>query len=168
MMLALRLIHVLAGVFWAGAVFFVVSFLMPSMRDAGPAAGAVSRQLMDVRKYPIKVLILAFLTVLSGFALYYLNIKTSAGAFARSRAGMVYGLGGVAGILTLIVGMAMLAPAGNRLSAIGAAIHKSGGPPTPEQQAEMATLQAKMNLGSRIAASLLFVVVVTMAIARYV
>ena len=168
MMLALRLIHVLAGVFGAGTVFFAVSFLLPSMRDAGPAGAAVSRQLIGIRKYPMKILIIAILTVLSGFAMYGMNISMSGGAFARSRAGMVYGIGGVAALLTLVVGMTMITPSANRLGAIGAAVQTSGGPPTAEQQAERGKLQAKMTLGSRIAASLVLVTVVTMAIARYV
>src|SRR5262245_14641360 len=101
MTIALRLIHIFAGVFWAGAVFFVTSFLLPSIRDAGPAGAAVSRQLIVIRKYPRTVFIIAILTVLSGLALYGHNVSISNGAFARSRAGMTYGIGGIVAILTL-------------------------------------------------------------------
>jgi uncharacterized membrane protein len=167
MMIALRLLHILTGVFWAGAMFFAVSFLFGSIRDAGPAGNAVARQLIGVRQYPKKIFIIALLAVLSGFALYYQNISMSDGAFARSRAGMVYGLGGVAAVLTLVAGMVIMTPTSAKLGKLGAAIQASGGPPTPEQAAEMARLQAKMTMGSRIAATLLLFVVVTMAIARY-
>jgi len=168
MMIILRLIHVLAGVFWAGAVFFVVSFLLPSMRDAGPAAQAVSRQLMVVRKYPIKILSIAIVTVLSGLWLYAKDVSMSNGEFARSHAGRTYGIGAAAALATLVIGFTMITPSANRLGALGAAIQAAGGPPTAEQQAEMARLQARMTLGSRIASSLLLVTVITMAIARYV
>jgi uncharacterized membrane protein len=168
MMIALRLIHVLAGVFWAGAVFFVVSFLLPSMRDAGPGAQAVSRQLIVIRKYPLKVLAIAIVTVLSGIGLYMKDASMSNGAFARSHAGMTYGIGAAAALATLVVGFTVLTPAANRLGALGAVIQAGGAPPTAEQQAEMARLQARMTMGSRLAASFLLVTVITMAVARYV
>ena len=34
-----RLVHVVFGVFWAGAIFFLVSFVLPAARDAGLFAG---------------------------------------------------------------------------------------------------------------------------------
>ena len=92
----------------------------------------------------------------------------SNGAFARSHAGMTYGIGATAAIATLVVGFTMITPAANRLGALGAAIQAGGGPPTSEQQADMARLQARMTLGSRLAASLLLLTVITMAVARYV
>lgn len=167
MMIALRLLHVITGVFWAGAVFFAVSFLFPSIRDAGPGGNAVARQLIGVRQYPKKIFIIALIAVISGFALYAQNVSMSDGAFARSRAGMVYGLGGVAAVLTLVAGMVIMTPTSTKMGALGAAIQAGGGTPSPEQAAEMARLQAKMTMGSRIAATLLLVVVITMAIARY-
>lgn len=167
MMIALRLIHVLAGVFWAGAVFFVVSFLLPSMRDAGPGGQAVARQLIVIRKYPLKILAIAIVTVLSGIGLYMKDVSMSNGAFARSHAGMTYGIGAASALATLVVGFIVLTPAANRLGALGAVIQAGGAPPTAEQQAEMARLQARMTMGSRLAASFLLVAVITMAVARY-
>jgi uncharacterized membrane protein len=168
MMIVLRLIHILAGVFWAGTVFFFASFLLPSMRDAGPAAGAVTKQLIAVRKYPRAILIIASLTVLSGFALYGMDISISNGAFARSRTGMVFGIGGIAATLTIITGMVIMTPTANKMAALGAAIQAGGQPPTPEQAAEQARLGKKMGIGTQIGAFLLLIAVVCMAIARYV
>ena len=168
MMIALRLVHILAGVFWAGTVFFFASFLLPSMRDAGPAAGAISKQLIVVRKYPRAILTIAILTVLSGFALYGLDISLSNGAFARSRSGMVFGLGGIAATLTIFIGFIIMTPTANKMAALGAAIQASGQPPTPEQAAEQGRLQKRMGMGTQMGAALLFISVVCMAIARYV
>ena len=33
MFLALRIVHIITGVFWAGSVFFLISFLQPALRD---------------------------------------------------------------------------------------------------------------------------------------
>jgi uncharacterized membrane protein len=168
MIIALRLIHVFAGVFWAGAVFFVASFLMPSIRDAGPAGGEVARQLIGIRKYPRAVFIIALITVLSGIALYGMNISMSNGAFARSRAGMTYGIGAIAAVLTLVIGMAVLMPTSNKLGALGAAIQSGGGKPSPDQAAEMQRLQGRIASASLVATVLVAITVLTMAIARYV
>ena len=35
--LVLRLVHIVFGVFWVGAAFFLAMFLEPSIRAAGPA-----------------------------------------------------------------------------------------------------------------------------------
>ncbi len=154
--------------FWAGTVFFFVSFLLPSMRDAGPAAGAISKQLIAVRKYPRAILAIAILTVLSGFALYGVNVSLSNGAFARSRSGMVYGIGGIAATVTIVLGMLIMTPTANKMAALGAEIQAGGKPPTPEQAAEQGRLQKKMGMGTQMGAGLLFIAVVCMAVARYV
>ena len=38
-LVVLRIVHILAGVFWVGAVFTTILFLQPTARDVGPAAG---------------------------------------------------------------------------------------------------------------------------------
>ena len=40
-MLLARLIHVVGGVFWVGAMIFVTFFLMPAFAEAGPDAQKV-------------------------------------------------------------------------------------------------------------------------------
>ena len=41
----LRAVHIASGVYWAGAIFFFVELLEPSMRASGPAGGRVMREL---------------------------------------------------------------------------------------------------------------------------
>ena len=53
LLLTARLLHVVLGVFWAGALIFTAVFLLPSIRDAGPdgakvAAGLMRRRFLDV------------------------------------------------------------------------------------------------------------------------
>jgi hypothetical protein len=166
-MIALRLIHVLLGVFWAGGAFFAAMFLVPSVREVGPAAGPVMRQLMEVRKFPIYAMVFGLLTVLSGLAMYWHNISISNGSFAKSTAGMAYGLGAVTAILTLVVGATIMAPTSAKMATLGKEIAAKGGPPSPEQQAMVKSLQARLGLGTRLASIFLGITVVTMAIGRY-
>jgi hypothetical protein len=38
-MVGLRFVHIVSGVFWAGAVFLMVGFIFPAVRASGPQAG---------------------------------------------------------------------------------------------------------------------------------
>ena len=64
-MLILRLLHILTGVFWAGTIFFMVSYLEPSARAAGPDAAKVMGNIQK-RGLMTVLPIMALLTILSG------------------------------------------------------------------------------------------------------
>ena len=64
--LLLRLIHILAGVFWAGSVFFLAGFLIPTVRETGPEGGRVMSHLVGRRRLPVFIGIAILLTVVSG------------------------------------------------------------------------------------------------------
>jgi hypothetical protein len=166
--LILRFIHVLCGAFWFGAVIFMTAFLMPSLRTAGPAAGAVMDQLARVRRVPVYMMGAAILTVLSGLGLYARDSGGFSGPWMRSGTGMVFGIGGAAGILGAIVGMVIASPAGKRMAVLGAQIKASGTPPTPDQVAEMQALQARIARGSAAVAVLIVIATTAMALARYI
>ena len=46
----LRVVHVLAGAFWVGAVTFIAAFLVPAVTALGPVGGQVMEQVIQVRK----------------------------------------------------------------------------------------------------------------------
>ena len=168
MMIALRIIHIVLGVFWAGGAFFAAMFLVPSVRASGPAAGPVMRELMEVRKFPIYALSFGLLTVLSGLWMYWHDNSISNGSFAKSHAGMTYGLGAIAAILTLVVGATIMGPTSNKMAKLMGEIAAQGSPPNPQQQEMIKQFQGRLALGTRLASMLLGITVVTMAIGRYV
>lgn len=164
--LLLRLIHILAGVFWVGVMFLFAGFLLPAIRESGPSGGRFMEQLMVRRRLPIFVMIAMVLTVLSGLTMYVRMAAATQGAWAGTAPGIAYGVGGLAAILGAGLGMAISGSAGRRMAKVGQAVAQSG-KPTAEQQTEMERLQGRMVVGSRIAAGLLLVSVGAMAIARY-
>jgi uncharacterized membrane protein len=163
--LLLRLTHILGGVFWVGAAFLMAGFVLPTLRDTGPEGGRFMQQLMVRRRLPIFLGIAMLLTVLSGLIMYARLASATHGAWPGTPPGMAYGIGGLAAILAAVAGFAISGSAGRRMVAIGQRIE--GGRPTPEQLAEIARLQARSNLGMRIAAGLLLIATGAMAIARY-
>src|SRR5262245_56599820 len=125
----LRLVHIISGVFWVGSVLFMTVMLMPSIRAAGPAGVAIMSEL-GRRRLPLIMMGSAILTVGAGIWLLIILSGGAPGVWMQSSAGRAYGVGGGLAFLTLIFGMAINAPAANRMSAIGAAVAKHGGPPT--------------------------------------
>ena len=168
MLIPLRIIHVLFGVFWVGTAIFNAVFLIPSVRALGPAGGAVMQEIAEKRKLPIYFFISGILTVLSGFGLYWYDSAGFTNGFMRSAGGMTFGTGGLLALITLLLGIFVITPAAIRASKLGAAMGAAKKPPTPEQAAEMQQLQAKLGKMGALAAVLLTLTTIAMAVARYV
>jgi hypothetical protein len=165
--LVLRFVHIVGGVFWVGAVFLMVGFVFPTVRETGPAGGRFMQELMQKRRLSVFMNSAAGLTMLSGFIMYGRLLSATDGAWGQTRAAMVFGIGGLATIIAAIIGGAVVGRGGQRLGKLGAAIQMSGGPPSPEQTAEMSRLQARMGKAMRVVAGLLLIAVTAMATARY-
>jgi hypothetical protein len=165
--LVLRFFHIVGGVLWVGAVMLMVGFVFPTVRATGPTGGRFMQELMQRSRISVYMNAAAGVSMLSGFILYGRLVAATDGAWAATRSGMAFGLGGVATILAAIIGGAVLRRNGDRLAKLGAAVQASGGTPTPEQAAEMQALQGRMGTAMRIVATLLIVAVTAMATARY-
>ena len=168
MLILLRLIHVLFGVFWAGTAMFNAAFLIPAVRALGPAGGPVMQEIAGKRKLPVYFLVSGILTVLSGFGLYWYDSAGFSNGFMRSAGGMTFGIGGLLALTALLLGLFVVTPAAMRASKLGGAIAAAGKPPTPEQAAEMQRLQIKLGKMAALAAGLLTLTTIAMAVARYV
>lgn len=167
-MIVLRLLHIFAGVFWAGAVFINEGFLLPTVRATGPVGGQFMRHLVSVKRYPIRIATSGIIVILTGLGMYWRLGSVSGGAWYRSRPAMVYGIGGLAAIVALAIGLTLIMRAANRLAQIGNEVQASGSPPSAEQTATIAALQKRMSTGSHAVSGLIAVAVITMAIGRYV
>jgi uncharacterized membrane protein len=164
-MIILRLIHILAGIFWVGTALLVAAFLVPTMRETGREGGRVIQHLMVQRRLQLFIVITMALTILSGITMYARWAAATHGSWAGTVPGIAYGIGGAAAILGALAGGLISAAAGRRLGEIGQGI--GSGVPSAEQQAEMAKLQTRIALGTKLSAALLVVAAGAMSIARY-
>jgi uncharacterized membrane protein len=165
---ALRILHIVVGVFWVGTVVFMAAFLTPSVRAAGPAGGAVIQHLMGVRRLPLWIMGGMVLTLLSGFGLYWRDSAGFQSAWLASGAGKVFGLGGAVALAASILGVAINMPTARRLTEISGRLQAAGRPPTPDEQVTLAALQGRLSRAGVVAAVLLVIATLLMAIARYV
>jgi hypothetical protein len=138
MVLTLRLIHIVAGGFWAGAAMLMGWFVAPAARDVGPAAGPFMQGLLK-RNPADRMLAAGVVTVLAGLWLLFLQTPT----FRRWQ-DYALAIGALSAVVALTVGLTRQRPTAKKIQNLGAAIAASGGPPTPEQGAEMAGLQGKL------------------------
>jgi len=143
-------------------------FLIPAIRGAGPAGGAVMEQLGRVRKLPIYLMAVSNLTLLSGLALYWRDSAGTQELWMRSGPGIAFGVGGALAILAAVIGMAVNSPTARRMAALGSTMQSGGRPPAPEQAAEMGRLREKLSRASVAVAVLLVLATAAMAVARYV
>ena len=162
----LRLVHILAGVFWAGANLMMAGFINPSVKATAPDSGKFMQYLAQKSGYPRSAEIAGWLTVLAGLALYWLVSGGFQPAWITSRHGLALTIGGLLAIAGLIVGYTIQKPAAKRLGTLGQEIQTAGGPPSPEQVAQVQAQQKKLAQGGLWTAILLGLAVVGMAIAR--
>ncbi len=165
--LTARVLHVCLGVFWAGALIFNAAFLFPAMRDAGPDAAKVAAGLMR-RRFLNILPVVAGLTVLSGFYLYWRASISFGAAYARSPMGMTYGLGAVAALAALSLGVGIMRPAMLKSAALSQAAAGVGPEERDRALAAAQALRARAGAVGQIVAWLLGAATVAMAIARYV
>jgi uncharacterized membrane protein len=166
-MIVLRLFHILAGLFWVGAMVVLTAFLAPAVRVLGPDAGKVMIELMLKRKLRVWLTSAMGLTVLSGILMMWRLDVVTHHAWIRTASGKTLVFGALAALIAGIAGGAVAGPANQRVATLGQSIGAAGGRPTAEQQTEMARLQKRAGLGMRLTVIFVLVAAGAMAVARY-
>lgn len=161
----LRLVHILAGLFWVGTGLFNTFYLGPALKSAGPVAtGAVMGSMQ--RRHLFTVLpVAALLTILSGLRLLWI---ASAGDphWFQHRVGHAYSVSGALAIIGFLIGMFVARPAMVRAGKLGQSAASDGA--SREMLAtELGRLQKRAALGNLTAIVLVVLAAAGMAIARY-
>jgi hypothetical protein len=167
-MLVLRLFHIVAGALWFGSAFLFTGFVGPSAAETAPGSGAVMSGIIKKRRGAEVIKWLAITTVIAGWAIW-LKYATAMGfvEWVTSSFGLVLTIGGISATAAAYFGITGIGNNVEKLVSIGDEVGASGGPPTPEQGAEMARLGAEIQRHSKIDIVLLFIAVIAMATARY-
>jgi hypothetical protein len=134
-LLIVHFIHIFAAIFWMGITLFMVAFLEPVIKALGPDGSKVMQKLSGGTRFPLAIVVGGWTTVIAGVLLY------------RPFTG------------TLIQGRAS-----GQLTALGKERATQGGPPSPEQLAQVGVLQHTIQRGSRLSALLMVVAVIGMVI----
>jgi hypothetical protein len=147
--------------------FMFLAVIGPTAGQLGPAAGPFMTALG--RKAPKIITPIATVTIVAGWVLW-LRLMSDYGSlenWVTSRFGLGITIGAVLATVAFFGGAFGTAPTIRRMSALGEQIAAGGGPPTPEQQAELARLQTVVRGHGMRDLPLLLLAVAAMATARY-
>ena len=158
----LRIVHIVAGVFWVGGTLIMTYFVGPAVGATGEAGQKVVGHLMNNLKFSQRMSAAAGLTILAGLILYGLDARAGT-AWLRSNFAIGLGIGAVFAFIGFAFGI-MVGRTMKSLAGLGAQLQ---GRPTSEQAAQLQALQKQQMTYSRIAAGSLVLSVIFMAVARY-
>src|SRR5258707_5978417 len=156
LLLLMRLLHILSGIFWVGTMMFTTGFLLPAFKDAGPDGAKVGAALAKGR-FMVVMPIAALVTILSGIWLFW---RTSGGfqeTFMQSHMAKALSLGAAGAILAFIIGIVVVRPAMMQAAALAQ---------SNPQRAQV--LRVRVDVVGRVVTALLPLAAAAMAVARYV
>ena len=158
----LRIIHIVAGVFWVGGTLIMTFFIGPTMGATGEAGQKFVGHLMNNLKFSNRMSAAAGLSILAGLILFGLDARAGA---AWLKSGFATGLSIGAGfaIIGLVFGI-LIGRTTKTMAELGAQFQ---GKPTNEQMTKMQTIRKQQATYSNISAAALILAVIFMAIARY-
>ena len=133
-------LHAFFGIIWAGATVLAGFFIVPSVFEAGPAAGPVMAGIAR-RKMPIILSLAATIVVITGLRLYMLKFTPE---WLVTKEGIALSLGGLLALGAFVMGLFIQKPTAERLGALAAQIAASGAPPTAAQAAELQALRGRL------------------------
>lgn len=163
LVLALRLLHIVAGVIWGGGALIMEFFIGRTILATGESGQKFVQHLMNKIQMHKFMTMAAVTTVLAGSILYWLDSDGFSSAWMRSGAGIGFGIGAVFGLIAFVFG-AIFGGSNAKLAEIGAQIQ---GKPTESQLAQIQALQKRIKTVSPIHTYSMIVAMIFMATARY-
>ncbi|HZM24452.1 MAG TPA: hypothetical protein VFC02_22085 [Anaerolineales bacterium] len=159
----LRIVHILAGIFWVGGTLIMAFFVGPTMGATGEAGQKFVGHLVNNLKFSSRMSAAAGSTILAGFILYWIDSNGFTSAWMSSGAGRGFGIGAAFALIGFVFGL-LVGRTTKAMAQLGAQIQ---GKPSSEQMAQLDKLRKQQVTYSNITAVLLILAVIFMAIARY-
>lgn len=166
-MVALRLLHIISGILWAGGAALFFFYVEPTINKLGPDAEKFVDEVINRRKAPIYFALFSTLTVLGGVLMYWKDSNGLSSDWMTSTTGIVFGLGGICAIAAWLGGNLFITPAVKAVAAVGGEMKAAGGPPTAELIARMHAAQERLRRIGLVDLVLIFAAMAGMASARY-
>jgi len=158
----LRIIHIVAGVFWVGGTLIMTFFVGPAVGALGEPGQKFVGHLMNNLKFSNRMAMASGSTILAGAILYGLDARAGS-SWLQSSFAMGLGIGAVFALIGFVAGM-MIGRTTRAMAELGA---KMQGQPSPAQLSEMQGIQKRLATVSMISTVSVILATVFMAIARY-
>ena len=163
LIIVLRFLHVFAGTFWFGSAILMGFFVSPTVAATGEAGQKFMGALVKNTGITKRIAAAAGLTIVAGAALFWIDSDGFTSTWTRSGPGMVFGIGGVFGLIGFIYGM-QIGSNLNKLVKIGS---EAQGNPTADQMSQIQAAQKKLGVVGPISSISLILAVACMSVARF-
>ena len=167
LLVVLRALHILGGIFWTGGAVLMFGFVVPSVKATQPDSGRFMQQLAGKSGVSVWMTTASLACLLAGLALFGPVSGRLDGDWMHSTHGIVLSIGALIGVLAALEGMFLTGPTARKLGALGREVSAAGGPPNAGQMQQMASLQGKLVSAGTRGAWLTSIAALLMAIARY-
>ena len=159
----LRLLHIVSGAFWFGSSMMMSFFISPTVAATADAGQRFMAYLVKQGRVVTVISVLAGITVVAGAGLYWIDSAGFSSAWTWSSTGLVFGLGGILGLIGFIFGMQI----GTNINKIVKTGSEIQGKPTTEQMGLIQAAQKRLKVVGPISAYALILAVICMSVARY-
>lgn len=163
LVIVLRLIHILGGVFWVGSSIILGFFISPTVAATAESGQRFMANLVTRARIVGWITAAATLTVLAGGSLYWIDSQGLTSPWQYSGPGTGFGLGAFFALLGLAFGMLV----GKNLKILVTTGAQIQGKPTPEQIARIQAAQKQLAYSGPISTTALIIALICMATARY-
>jgi hypothetical protein len=168
LMLGLRIAHIGGAVAWAGGALLFLGYVAPAAAALGPRGDPVLQELLRPHRLPRYFAIVSTVTVVAGAALYWRDTGGLQPSVVGSKFGLVFGIGGLAGLLAWIGAVFLIPRAIARIGALRAELQAIAPRPSPDLETELLAAQQGMRRIGIALLVLLTIAVVLMSVGRYV
>lgn len=162
----LRILHIVTGVFWVGSIMFLNMFLGPSVAATGPDGSKVMQELVR-RGYFEKIIIVATTTILTGLILVWNYVHLVGMSWFSLPFGRGISTGMLAAIIAWVMGVFIIKPTMTEMMSLGGQAAQATGAAKDALTSQMLAVRARLIKNGMIAMTLLLVAVIAMAVARY-
>ncbi len=163
LILVLRLVHIVSGVFWVGGSVITTFFISPAAAATGEAGQRFLAQLVRNQRFTQRFAAAAGFTVLAGAALYWIDSHGLTSAWMFTAPGWGFALGALFAIMGFGFGIRV----GRETRKLGDSIAAIQGQPTQAQVLELDAAQRNIFRLRLVQDTLLIIALVCMATARY-
>ena len=163
LILVLRLVHIVGGIFWVGAALLMNFFVGPTLRATGDAGRQFAGHFMAKTRFVMAMNVSVIATIVAGFWLYGIDSNWFSSPWMSSGAGTGFTIGAVFAIAGLATGF-MNGGNNRKLAKLGGQIQ---GKPTAEQAAQLGAITKQQGWVVPVNTVALLLAAFFMAISRY-
>ena len=163
LILALRLIHIIGGVFWVGSSVMFKFYISPTIAATADSGQKFIAHLVTKTRLTSAITGSAVLTVLAGAALYWIDSQGLTSLWKSSGPGLGFGLGALFALVGLVFGMMV----GRNVGILGRLASQVQGKPTNEQMSRIQSAQKQLGYAAPVSTLFLILALGCMATARY-